>query len=121
MSKHLNVNPDSYLRILISIFELQSKAAKLNVTVDYAIEAVRVILKAFKIEDFHKPEIIRIANDIKGFIPDYVSCVIVATSISLKENLLTEDSLVLSLKEEIEERYEIRILRFNELVKKIDA
>ncbi|MEM3546672.1 MAG: PIN domain-containing protein [Candidatus Bathyarchaeia archaeon] len=105
----------------ISIFELQAKAAKLNVPVDYVVEAVRVILKAFKIEDFHKPEIIRIANDLRGFIPDYVDCVIVATSISLKDNLLTEDSLLLSLKEEIEERYGIRIFKFNELMKKIGA
>ncbi|MBS7611858.1 hypothetical protein KEJ27_06585 [Candidatus Bathyarchaeota archaeon] len=105
----------------ISIFELQAKAAKLNVPVDYVIETVRAILKAFKIEDFHKPEIVRVANELRRLIPDYVDCVMVATAISLRDNLLTEDSLVLSLKEEIEERYGIRILRFHELVEKVNA
>jgi len=44
----------------VSIFELQAKAAKLGVPTSFAVEAIWVILKAFKIEEFHRPRIIEL-------------------------------------------------------------
>ena len=42
----------------VSIFELQAKDAKLGVLAGFVVEAIRVILKAFKIEEFYRPRII---------------------------------------------------------------
>ena len=44
---------------LISLFELQAKAAKLNIPVERVIKAIEAIEKAFTIIPFTKPEIIR--------------------------------------------------------------
>ena len=99
----------------ISIFELQAKAAKLMIPAKFVIEAIETILKAFKIERFHKPEIIEIANEIRRSIPDYIDCIIVATAVLTKESLITEDSLILSKREQIQKKHGIKILTFSEL------
>ena len=99
----------------ISIFELQAKATKLNVPANFVIEAVKVILKAFKVEQFHRPEIIKIASEMRNLIPDYVDCIIIATAIFLRNDLLTEDSLILSRKGLIERKYGIKVLNFSKL------
>ena len=99
----------------ISIFELQAKAAKLMIPAKFVIEAIETILKAFKIERFHKPEIIEIANEIRRSIPDYIDCIIVATAVLTKESLITEDSLILSKREQIQKKHGIKILAFSEL------
>jgi len=101
----------------ISIFELQAKAAKLGVPSAFVVEAVRVILKAFKIEEFHRPEIIKVADELKDLISDYIDCIVAATAISSKDSLLTEDSLILSRRKQISGKYGIKILSFRELLK----
>jgi len=102
----------------ISMFELQAKAAKLTIPAKFIIEATETILKAFKIEQFYKPEIIEIANEIRKSIPDYIDCIILATAILTKENLITEDSLILSKRERIQREYGIKILTFSELTER---
>jgi len=79
--------------------------------------AIRVILKAFKIKEFHRPEIIETADELKDLISDYINCVITATAISSRNDLLTEDSLILSQRKQISEKYGIKILSFRELLK----
>ena len=102
----------------ISMFELQAKAAKLTIPAKFIIEATETIFKAFKIEQFYKPEIIEIANEIRKSIPDYIDCIILATAILTKENLITEDSLILSKRERIQREYGIKILTFSELTER---
>lgn len=102
---------------MISIFELQAKAAKLMVPAKFTIEAVEAILRAFKVEPFHRPEIIEVADAVKKLIPDYIDCVIVATAAVLKEDLATEDSLILSNREPIKKEYGIQTLSYKELIR----
>ena len=102
---------------LISIFELQAKAAKLKIPVKFTIEAVEAIFTALRVEPFYEPLVIEIGYELKKIIPDYVDCVIVATAGVLKEDLATEDSLILNKKETIEKTYNINILSFKDLVR----
>ncbi|MBS7657555.1 MAG: hypothetical protein QXR82_01980 [Candidatus Bathyarchaeia archaeon] len=80
---------------LISIFELQMKAAKLMVPTEFVVKATNAIFNAFKVESFYNTEIIKVSYKLKKLIPDYIDCVIVATAIILKESLITENSLIL--------------------------
>lgn len=96
----------------ISIFELQAKAAKFRVPANFVIEAGETILTAFRIEEFHKPKIIEIADEIRELIPDYIDCVIVTTAVLKKDYLITEESLILSRRDQIKQRYGINILNF---------
>ena len=103
---------------MISIFELQAKAAKLMVPTEFVVDAVKAIFGAFNVESFYRPEIIKVAYKVKKLIPDYVDCVIVATAIVLKEDLATEDSQILSNRELVEEEYGVSISSYKELVRK---
>jgi len=102
---------------LISVLELQAKAAKLKVPATTVIKAIKFIIKAFNIVFFHEPEIVKISHEIRKYIPDYIDCVIVATAINLKEDLVTEDTIIHEVKEVIEKRYGVRIFRYYDLVK----
>jgi len=102
---------------LISVFELQAKAARLMVPPRSVIEAVKAILGAFRVEPFHMPEIVDVAFGLKKLITDYVDCAIVATAVVLKENLATEDSHILSMREPINEKYGIAILSYKEIIR----
>ena len=103
---------------LISIFELQAKAAKLMVPTEFVVDAVTAVFGAFNVESFYRPEIIKVAYKVKKLIPDYVDCVIVATAVVLKEDLATEDSQILSSRGVVEEEYGVSTLSYKELVRK---
>jgi len=102
---------------LISIFELQAKAAKLNIPAKSTIKAVEAILSAFRVEPFHKAEIIEASYELRRLIPDYIDCVIVATATTLREDLATEDSLILAEKEAINKEYNIKVLNFRDIAR----
>ena len=68
----------------------------------------KVILMFYKLE-FYRPDIIRISFELRKELSDYIDCIIAATAISLGEDLLTEDRLIHSLKDNIEREYGIRI------------
>ena len=102
---------------LISVFELQAKAARLMVPPRFVIDAVKAILGAFRVEPSHRHEIVDVAFGLKKLITDYVDCVIVATAVVLKENLATEDSHILSMRERISEEYGIAILSYKEIIR----
>lgn len=101
---------------MISIFELQAKAAKLIVPAKFVVEAVKAINMAFKVEPFSRPEIVEIAYELTKMIPDYIDCVIVGTAAVLKDNLVTEDSRILSKREYLKEKYGVNICSYKELV-----
>jgi PIN domain nuclease of toxin-antitoxin system len=102
---------------LVSVFELQANAAKLNVPAESTIKAVQAISAAFRVEPFRKPEIIEASYELRKIIPDYVDCVIVATAIGLKDDLATEDSLILASAEAINRKHGIHVLRFRDIIK----
>jgi len=102
---------------LISIFELQAKAAKLMIPAKFAVKAVEAILTTFRVKPFYEPEVIETSYEIRRLIPDYIDCVIVATAAVLKEDLATEDSLILANAEALRREHGIRVLHFSEIVR----
>ncbi|MBS7612029.1 PIN domain-containing protein [Candidatus Bathyarchaeota archaeon] len=112
-----NVKLEEICINLISIFELQAKAAKLGIPAKFMVKAVEAILKAFRVESFYNPEIVEVSYELRKLIPDYIDCVIVATAAVLKEDLVTEDSLILAKKDAITEKYGVKVLSFKDIVK----
>ena len=102
---------------LISVFELQAKAAKLRVGAERVAKGVRAILQIFDVIEFYRPDIIRVSFELRRELPDYIDCVIVATAVSLGEDLLTEDRLIHGLKDNIKQKYGIRIYSHKDVLR----
>lgn len=102
---------------LISIFELQAKGAKLNVPANAVIRAVDAIMSAFRVAPFYESGTIEIAQTVRKTVSDYIDCIIVATAISNKEDLATEDSLILEKKGKLAREYNLRVVNFKDLAK----
>ena len=102
---------------LISIFELQAKAAKLKVPVSTVLSAVKTITKVFKVVPFYDVEVIDKSFELRKYISDYIDCIIVATAIVLKKDLVTEDTLIHENKKLIKENYGVNIFDYKSLVK----
>lgn len=100
---------------LISLFELQAKAAKLGIPPGDIAKAVSVILRAFQVIPFYRADIIEIASELRRTLTNYIDCIIVATAAAQKEDLATEDTDILSHKETLEKTYNIRILSYRDL------
>jgi predicted nucleic acid-binding protein len=100
---------------LISVFELQAKGAKLNIPAKSTIRAVDAVLSAFRVVPFYEAGIIEAAQKIRKTISDYVDCIILATAVASKEDLVTEDSLVLEKKRKLLKDYDVKVLNFNDL------
>jgi len=102
---------------LISVFELQAKAAKLGVPSKFVTEAADAILTTFRVEPFHKPEIVEISFELRKSIQDYIDCVIVATAATLREDLATEDTLVLANRKQIKDRYGVNTMSYQDIAR----
>ena len=102
---------------LISIFELQAKAAKLDIPTRDAVKAVNVILRSFQVIPFYRADIIETAHELRGKLADYIDSIIVATAAALGEDLATEDTNIHAHKKEIEKSYNVKILSYKDLVK----
>ncbi|MDE1824021.1 MAG: PIN domain-containing protein [Candidatus Micrarchaeota archaeon] len=100
----------------ISLFEIQAKVAKLRLPTSLAIDAIKAIRSSFRVEPFYNPEIIEVAYTLSQQFKDYIDCVIVATAVVLKEDLITEDTKINNSKRMIKERYKINILNYKEMV-----
>jgi predicted nucleic acid-binding protein len=92
---------------LISLFELQAKAAKLGVAPSIVSEALEAVKKAFRVIPFYAEKVVEVSFSLRRKIPDYIDCVILATAIVLGEDLATEDSLIHSKKGLIEKEYRV--------------
>ena len=101
---------------LISIFELQAKGAKLNIPAKAVIRAVDAIISAFQVVPFYEPRIIEISQKVRATISDYIDCILIATAISSKQDLITEDTLILERKTKLLKEYKLRISSFRDLV-----
>ncbi len=102
---------------LISLFELQAKSAKLNIPSKPVIRAIDAILSAFRVVPFYEPEVIDVGQKVRRTVSDYVDCILMATAIWKKEELVTEDSLILEKKTKLLREYNLRVLSFKDLVK----
>ncbi len=101
----------------ISLFELQAKIAKLQLNPRLAIHAINTINREFRIQPFYDPKIIEIASALSTEFSDYIDCLILATAIVSKEDLVTEDSKILKKKGTIKNKYNVNIFNYKELVK----
>ncbi len=101
---------------LISVFELQAKAAKLGIPPEHVMRAVRTIIKSFRVIPFYHAKVIETAHELRKIMNDYIDCVIVATAAVLKEDLVTEDSVIHDHAEIIKEKYGISVLNYDMLV-----
>lgn len=101
---------------LISAFELQAKAAKLNVPTGSTIRAVDAMLSAFRVVPFYDAGVIEAAQRIRKTISDYVDCIILATALTSKDEVVTEDSLVLEKRKKLLKDFKLKVLSFTDLV-----
>lgn len=101
---------------LVSLFELQAKAAKLGIPPKDVAKAVNTILRSFQVVPFYRADIIEIAHELRKIFTDYIDCIIVATAIALREDLATEDRNILSHREELEKNFGINVPTYRDLV-----
>lgn len=101
---------------LISLFEIQAKAAKLGLPPKRTTDAIEAINNEFRVEPFYNKSIVEISNGLSGKLNDYIDCIILATAIALKEDLATEDTRIKATEKEIKDRYGINIVNYKELL-----
>ena len=114
--KKADLQIDDISLSLISIFELQAKAAKLNIPSKSTVRAVDAIMSAFRVVPFYEQGVVEAAQRIRKTLSDYVDCIILATAIASKDDVVTEDSLVLEKKKKLFKEYELKVLSFSDLV-----
>ena len=105
---------------MISLFELQAKVAKLGLPPKLAIDAIDTINNDLRVEPFYTEKIIEIAALLSKEFNDYIDCIILATAIALKEDLVTEDTKINDKKPAIKEKYKINVFNYGDfaIVKK---
>jgi predicted nucleic acid-binding protein len=101
---------------LISIFELQAKGAKLNIPAKSTTRAVEAILSAFRVVPFYEAGVVETAQKIRKIISDYVDCVILATAVASREDLVTEDTIISEKKKKLLKEYNLKVLNFNDII-----
>lgn len=109
----VNVDLSDLKVSLISIFEMQAKAFSLNIPPGYVTEATDIIM-SFDVVPFYEESIVRRAYELRG-LRDYIDRIIVSTAIERKEVLMTEDSSILSVREELKRKYGIDIVSYRDL------
>jgi PIN domain nuclease of toxin-antitoxin system len=102
----------------ISLFEIQVKSMKLRVPVERVIRAIRAITSMLEVILFYSKSVIKYSFELYGLLGDYVDSVIVATAISTRKTLITEDKLIPSHKSTLEDKYKIKIYNYNDILAK---
>lgn len=100
---------------LISLFELQAKSASESISSKHVVTGVRAVIDAFEVEPFYTQRVVEISLELMRVLRDYIDCIVVATAASLKQDLVTEDSVILLNKGFIEEKYGIVVKRLADL------
>ena len=57
-----------------------------------------VIMRNFRVIPYHEGAVVRYSCELRKYLQDYIDCVIVATAITLGEDLATEDRLYINLR-----------------------
>ena len=114
----IKLSDDDLAVSLISIFELQAKATKLNINPRFISDSIDLINTEFRIEPFYSAEIIKTSAELLKVLNDYIDCIIVATSVVLNEDLITEDRKINNIKKFIKDKYGINVFNYHDLKKK---
>ncbi len=101
---------------LISLFEIQAKASKLDIPPQRVADAVDAILRNFDVIPFYRGDIIQYAHELKALISDYIDRIIIATAIALNEDLITEDKLIITHRDYLKRKYGLNILTYKDLL-----
>jgi hypothetical protein len=72
---------------LISLFEIQAKAAKLRVPADVVNNSAKAILKMFTVIPFSDSNVVELSLRLREGMADYIDCVIVGTAAARREDL----------------------------------
>jgi PIN domain nuclease of toxin-antitoxin system len=100
----------------ISLFEIQAKSVKLRVPVERVIRAIRAITSTLEVIPFYSKLVIKYSFELYELLGDYIDSVIVATAISTRKPLITEDKLILSYKSILEDKYKVKIYSYNDIL-----
>lgn len=100
----------------ISLFEIQAKSVKLRVPVERVIRAIRAITSTLEVIPFYSKPVIKYSFELYELLGDYIDSVIVATAISTRKPLITEDKLILSHKSILEDKYKVKIYSYNDIL-----
>jgi predicted nucleic acid-binding protein len=101
----------------ISIFELQTKAAKLQIPATLVSTALEAIQENFEIVPFSDPKVIEQSFELRDRIPDYIDCLIVATAAVRNEELASEDSRIWKERKALWDNYGVKVSRYRDLVR----
>jgi PIN domain nuclease of toxin-antitoxin system len=100
----------------ISLFEIQAKSVKLRIPVERVIRAIRAITSTLEVIPFYSKPVIKYSFELYELLGDYIDSVIVATAISTRKPLITEDKLILSHKNTLEDKYKVKIYSYNDIL-----
>ncbi|MCC6062512.1 MAG: PIN domain-containing protein [Desulfurococcales archaeon] len=112
----IDIDIDDLAVSLISLFELQAKAVTLNISSQNLAKAIEILNSSIRVIPFYNREVIEYSYEVYKLLRDYIDSIIVATAISLREDLATEDRVILSIKKDLEKTYEIKIYSYKDLV-----
>jgi len=102
---------------LISIFELQAKAAKLRIPAEVVSQSIQTILDSFEVYSFSDPKVIELSFALRRQMNDYVDCVIVATAVAQRESLMSEDSRIWKERKSLLTKYGLNVSRYRDVLK----
>lgn len=114
--KRTSLKLDEITVSLISIFELQAKAAKLRVPADVVSQSIEAILENFEVTPFSDPGVVELSFALRGRMNDYIDCVIVATAIQRQEGLMSEDSEIWRERKFLHEKYNLQVFRYRDVL-----
>jgi predicted nucleic acid-binding protein len=103
---------------LISLFELQAKAAKLRIPADAVNSSTRSILETFSIVPFTELDVVELSFRLRNEMSDYIDCVIVGTAAARHEDLVSEDSKIWRARASLHDKYGVNILRYKDVVER---
>jgi predicted nucleic acid-binding protein len=101
---------------LISLFELQAKAAKLRVPADVVNNSTKAILETFTVIPFSDSNVVELSFRLREGMTDYIDCVIVGTAAAHREDLVTEDSKIWRARKSLRDEYGINVRRYKDII-----
>ena len=101
---------------LISLFELQAKAAKLRIPASVVNDSVRAVLENFDVIPFSESAVVETSFRLRDQMTDYIDCVIVGTAAARHENVASEDSKIWRARKLLRDEYGVTVRRYKDLV-----
>ena len=73
------------------------------------------IMSSFRVVSFYEAGVIEAAQRMRKTVSDCVDCILLATAITSKEDLVTKDSLILEKKGKLLKEHGVKLLSFRDL------